>query len=91
MAKFQKGISGNPKGRPKKGNAISDILAEIAAEKDGNTTRLKKLLRATWANAQNGCIPSLRILLPYIEPEPRAEQKITGEDMNPLRLIIRKD
>jgi len=88
---FQKGKSGNPNGRPKKGHAVSEIVAEIAAEKRDGSTRLKKLLLTLWANAENGCLQSTKILLPYIEPEPRAEQKITGEDMSPVRLIIRRD
>lgn len=82
---FVAGTSGNPKGRPKKGLAISEIVGKIAAEKDGNRTRLESLLRSLWDIAASPTqdakdrIACAKVLLPYIEPEPKASTVIEAE------------
>ena len=38
---FPKGVSGNPKGRPKKDFCIPDILRKLSSEKDDETKRTK--------------------------------------------------
>ena len=55
---FPKGVSGNPKGRPKKGNAMADILNGIGDEKgkyNGKMmSRRERIMRRVYDEADNG-------------------------------------
>ena len=87
--KWQKGQSGNQKGRPKKGGCISDILQDLLAEKKNGTTRLRRLIEVYLKKAEDGDIDAFKALRSYIQPEPRAAQLIELNDPEPIRAIIR--
>ena len=51
---FKKGQSGNPKGSPKKGCTIAEILrAKGEAQTEDGKTRLENLLETVWTMAEN--------------------------------------
>jgi hypothetical protein len=86
--RWQPGESGNPKGRPKKGRAISDILAEIAQERDAeNITRLRRLMLKLWTMAEDGDIAAAKVILPYIEPEPKDKPELGEVVSVPIKLL----
>jgi len=71
MAKFQKGQSGNPKGRPKKGSAFSDILNYKLDQKtaDGKLRReivSEKIIEL----AEAGDVAAIRYLMDRTDGKP---------------------
>lgn len=87
---WKPGQSGNPNGRPKKGLAVSEVLQAIANAKEegGTRTRLRVLLEKLWRLAEDGDIPAARVLLPYLQPEPRAVTVETApEEFGPITIL----
>ncbi|MAG59238.1 hypothetical protein CMO96_00390 [Candidatus Woesebacteria bacterium] len=68
---FKKGQSGNPKGRPKKENCISDLLKckgeEIQA--DGRT-RLQTIADKLYDKAQGGDLRAMEMIFDRLEGKP---------------------
>lgn len=89
-----KGKSGNPNGRPKKGNAFTEVLEAILAEKiieyrgkkiSGKEAAARKLLDM----ALHGDVQALRYLADRIDGTPRQSVSMSGEDGGPLEVFIR--
>jgi len=72
--KFQKGVSGNPSGRPKGGGTpakhVKTVLNEILEMKD--FAGLKSLLESVFFQATNGDMKAAELLLKYYVGTPRA-------------------
>jgi hypothetical protein len=85
--KFQPGQVANPNGRPPKGRAISDILGEIGQAKHGPVTKLRALLSNLFDAAIEGDRAAAKIILPYIQPEPK--EMVVAEDivLQPIRIL----
>jgi len=68
---FKKGVSGNPKGRPKKDRCIPDILREITAESiKGSKTKLHQMLSNVVDNALTGDQWSIQFIADRMEGKP---------------------
>lgn len=68
MAKFQPGQSGNPKGRPKKGQTLSDILRkELAVKGEDGITRQEVIMRKLIGMAEEGHMGAIREIYNRIE------------------------
>ncbi len=83
---FKKGQSGNPKGRPKKGSAIADILNSIGDEsvimKDGKPiTKREAVLRKIYSEAIKGSMAAVNFIADRTEGKAldRVHQTIDGE------------
>ncbi len=64
-ARFQPGISGNPKGRPKSSPNFHQVLVDELGEpaRDGDsTTKLQAIIRALVADAANGNLRAVSVL-----------------------------
>jgi len=88
---FQPGQSGNPAGRKPKGRAVSDILEEIGREKHGPYTKLRALLSNLFDAAIEGDRAAAKVILPYIQPEPK--EMVVADDvvLQPIRILALGD
>ena len=85
-AQFKKGRSGNPKGRPKKGSAIADILNKIGDEtiviKDGKEmTKREALLRKVYERAFKGESWAVHFIADRTEGKPKQEIGFGDDDL----------
>ena len=91
MAKRQKtggrdwkpGESGNPNGRPKTGQALTDLLREAGeitdAKWNGQTmARKKALANQMWMQALRGSEPTQRYIYDRLDGKPTQEVKVGG-------------
>jgi len=92
---FKPGQSGNPAGRPKKGECLTDILRNQAALLDVDTTdgpiaRREALSRKLWAMAMTGDMAAIKYIYDRIDGKPRESmdldmtQRVEG-DINIIR------
>ena len=83
MAKLQKGVSGNPAGRPKRCNTMTDALKCILRERDaeGMTTR-ERVARALVAAALDGNIAAIKEIMERMDGKVEQREEITEPPVN---------
>ena len=87
--KFQPGQSGNPNGRPKGTQALSDNLRSLLAQKtaDGRTNGdliVSKLVE----KAQAGEIDALKVILDRVDGKVPERKEVTGSEGGPLLIRV---
>ena len=83
--RYQKGQSGNPKGRPPKGLALSDLVCAKLAE-DGN---LEAIIAKAIAQAKGGDKDARMWLGDRGWGRALQPQVISGADGGPLEIVVR--
>ena len=79
---FKKGVSGNPKGRPKKAKCIPDILRSITSQKvDGYENKLHKILDNVVNQAIKGDQWSIQFIADRMEGKPAQIINQTVEEL----------
>jgi hypothetical protein len=78
--RYLKGTSGNKNGRPKKGTAMTDVLASMV-DKEAIAAKLLEL-------ASKGDVAALKYVYDRIDGTPT--QTIKGDGAEPLTFVIRK-
>ncbi len=91
---FQKGQSGNPKGRPKSSKLFKDALNLAVHERmdekplrgveTGDKTKLRRIAEVLVENAMDGNIPAIKEVADRLDG--KAPQAIVGDD-NPLTVV----
>ena len=94
MAQFMPGQSGNPAGRPKKEQCLTETLRKIADEPltpDG-LTRREALARLLWEKALvDGDMPAMKYIYDRIDGSPRQAMELTGADGEALEVVVKFD
>ncbi len=94
---FQKGQSGNPKGRPKKGMSWSDVLKEMADEEiegDANVkTKMQIIASRLWKKANEGDLKAIEMLMDRIDGKAKqsVDHTTNGESMNLTISFVKSD
>ena len=91
---FQKGVSGNPKGRPKKADFLADIMREKLAEMDpdvGLHTRAELVVLCTYELALKGNAAALREVWERMDGKVTEEVNVTGNINIVDRLIAGRE
>lgn len=86
---FKKGRSGNPKGRPKKGKALTDVLRRVLAEPvtDGKT-KAEELADTLWKMAKAGDLDAVKYIYDRLDGKPTETQEVSGPGGKPLELQV---
>lgn len=72
--KYQKGISGNPRGRPKRGETLTDLLREkieVPKSPREKLIRKEKLIERLITLAEGGDLAALKYIFDRIDGLPR--------------------
>lgn len=92
MAKFQPGQSGNPNGRPKRGQTFADALKAALAVKDPETkqTELRKVAAALVREAKAGNVSAIAMIAERLDGKVATDLNLGNRDDNPLRVVIER-
>jgi hypothetical protein len=86
---FVKGKSGNPKGRPKKGQTLTEILrAALLEANEQGILKGRALGDVLMRLADAGDIDAIKYIYDRVDGKPTETQQITGEGGGPLTLRI---
>ena len=67
---FEKGKSGNPKGRPKSGTTFKDLLEKELSKKDGCSTKKQKMMEVLYRMAAEGNLKAIMAVMERIDGKP---------------------
>ena len=89
---FMPGVSGNPKGRPKKANCVSDLLRNKGDEiQEDGRTKLQAVIETLYEKAKDGDLKAIDMIFDRVEGKPaqklEVEQAIlpTGFDIGIIK------
>lgn len=89
--KFQKGRSGNPAGRPKKGQALTELLREKLEETPGGTlTRKEKIVEKLIKLAEGGNLLAAKYIFDRIDGRPIESLRVGSGDIDGRLLEVLK-
>ena len=83
---FAKGKSGNPKGRPKKGLAIADILTKIGSRiRSQDKTLKEEVLEKAYDMALSGDLNAIKFIAERLEGS--SVQRMQVQNDNPIEVL----
>ncbi|MEX2444492.1 MAG: DUF5681 domain-containing protein [Alkalispirochaeta sp.] len=91
--RFVRGQSGNPRGRPKKGQALTEILEKHAKKRDvefhgRNISRKEALSQKLWSLALSGDVAAIRYIFDRIDGRPRQDMDLNAEIDTPSGVLV---
>jgi hypothetical protein len=87
---FPKGVSGNPQGRPPKGESLTEVLKAVMGE-EGKVLAAEKLLTlALGKGRQKPYFPALKYLYDRTDGEPIKAIQAAVENWNPPIVVVSK-
>jgi len=90
---FKKGQSGNPKGRPRKGMAIADILNELGdKEVNEDQTQKEAVLEKVYDQAMDGDLNATKFIADRTEGTSVQRMAVTShEPIQVMRIVEQKE
>lgn len=78
---WEKGQSGNPNGRPRRGECMTDVLREeLSAIGVDAVEKKRALIKKLIAMAENGDVTAMKYIIDRIDGKPRETHSIDTED-----------
>jgi len=68
---WEKGQSGNPKGRPPKGSSFAEILRQVGEEEIQGMSKSEAISRKLWAEASKGEAWAIREIMDRMDGKPK--------------------
>lgn len=87
--KWQKGQTGNPKGRPRKLPELPKLLADVMGEEKDGMTAAEAILKKLRQEASKGNMRAIELLLKYSYGNPVQRLEHTGADGQPIETVIK--
>jgi hypothetical protein len=85
---FQKGQSGNPKGRPKSPlRDIKEVLKDLLSQEKNNSQLIDGLMTVVVNKALKGDLKAVEMLLSYTYGKPTQKTEITGAEGAPIEVV----
>ena len=92
MARFKKGQSGNPKGRPRKFTSITEIMRtksqEILEINGKQLTRAEFIAEKVFALAASGDQFGMKTYLERVDGAPKQQVEVSGAEGGPIQSSI---
>lgn len=89
---WQKGQSGNLKGRKKKEDCLLNCIeSELATLSNNGRTKEQNIAAALVQMADFGNLKAIELLLSYTVPKPQAKVELTGKDGGAVTIKIVED
>ena len=90
---FEKGQSGNPNGRPRKGQTFVDALRAALAVKDPETkkTALRRVVDAAVDNAMNGDMAAIAFIAERLDGKVSSDVNVSGTMSMTITIAERPD
>lgn len=89
MPAWVKGQSGNPKGRPKTGKRLTDVLRRVLAEPTAEgRTKADDLAETLWKLARGGDLDAVKYIYDRLDGKPTESQELSGPGGKPLELQV---
>lgn len=86
---WKPGESGNPKGRPRKERALSNLLRIIGDTPNADGVLKKRALaEVVWGAALGGDLTAARLIYEYCDGKPVQRNEISGPDSGPIPLAF---
>jgi len=87
---FKPGQSGNPNGRPKKGQTFTDLLKEYLAQetKEPGKTRYDKLIEKMYEFAMQPDATMMKYLVDRVDGKPAESVQLSSDADEPMEITI---
>jgi hypothetical protein len=87
---FEKGVSGNPKGRPKRGAALTDILrVKLDMKGDDGIRHREAIANCLLALARSGDLDAIKYIYDRCDGKPAQAIQHSGDEGGPLVFTLR--
>jgi hypothetical protein len=87
---FPKGESGNPKGRPPKGESLTDVLKAVVEKKGKEAVAEKLWDLALGKGRRRSYFPALKYLIDRLDGEPVKSIQAAGENVDLPVVLLRE-